>query len=469
MTDNELNTTPSAELDLADIIEMLWKHKFALVLFAVICSALMFVRTQFFVHDTYTSYGVLHISNKTERVERDTVIEKNDIETSKTLSTTYMEVLKTRIFLKDISNAVYGKYTGDEILKMINISTVNDTELLKISVKALNAYDAYAIAEAITQKAPDKLTSVYKSGEVEIVDPPVKPQNPDPKGYAKNTAAGFMIGLMIGFAYAFVYDFFDKKVHKASDISKRFGISVLGETAQNIKNGKKGNKKKIRIPEVQKIISSDTDFDTAETYKSIRTNIMFSMPKTDGGKVIVVTGALPEEGKTTTTVNLAITFAQTGAKTVLVDCDLRKSRVHRYLQIERDRGVTNVVCGFLSLDDAIKKNVRQNLDCLTAGEVPPNPAELLQTDEFKNMICALKQQYDYIFIDTPPVTFVTDAAILAKDCSGVVVVARCEFTTYDLLDSAIEELNKSGAKILGVIVHDCAAKYKKYGYYKAYK
>ena len=212
----------------------------------------------------------------------------------------------------------------------------------------------------------------------------------------------------------------------------------------------------------ERILNKDTDFNTVETYKTIRTNIMFSIPKADEGKIIAVTSASPGEGKTTTTVNLAITFAQTGAKVILLDCDLRKARVHRYLKVDRKEGVTNILCGFCKFEDAVRKNVRENMDVLTAGEIPLNPAELLENSAFSDLLNKLKTEYDYIFIDTPPVTIVTDAVIISKQCTGVVVVVRANSTTFDLLDNTMDFIKKAGTKIIGVIMVGTVEKARKY-------
>jgi capsular exopolysaccharide synthesis family protein len=214
------------------------------------------------------------------------------------------------------------------------------------------------------------------------------------------------------------------------------------------------------------VIGADTNFDTIETYKSIRTNIMFSLPNTEAGKLIAITSAAPSEGKTTCAINLAITFAQMGAKVVLLDCDLRKARVHRYLEIERQKGISDVLCGFIPLESAIRSGVRPNLDVLTAGEIPPNPAELLESAAFVKMLGELSSQYDYVFIDTPPVSVVTDSAIIMKQCSGVVVIVRQNVTAYDLLDITMKDIAKTGVKNLGVVMLNTDVTHKKYGYYK---
>ncbi len=218
--------------------------------------------------------------------------------------------------------------------------------------------------------------------------------------------------------------------------------------------------------EINFVLTDQTDFNTIETYKSIRTNIMFSMPKSEGGKVIVVTSSSPNEGKTTTSINLAITFAQMGARVILIDADLRKARVHKYLGLERTDGLSNVLCGFSELEKTIKHNVRENLDCLTAGAIPPNPAELLETEEFAALLDTLRKSYDYIFIDTPPVTVVTDALIVTKYSTGAIVIVRENYTTYDLLDETMENLKIADAKILGVVMVDCNERVPRYSYYK---
>ena len=231
----------------------------------------------------------------------------------------------------------------------------------------------------------------------------------------------------------------------------------------------KSKQPKDQFDAIKFILNDKSDFIRIETFKSIRTNVLFSMPKSDKGRIITVTSAAPGEGKTTTTINLAITFAQMGAKVLLIDCDLRKARVHRYLQIERIEGITNVLCGFTEFENALKHGVRENLDVLTCGEIPPNPAELLETEEFEKLLESVKEEYDYIFIDTPPITVVTDAAVIMKHANGTVVVVRENITSYDFLDSAMLDIKKTGVNILGVIALGQEEKAKKSRYYKSYK
>ena len=211
-----------------------------------------------------------------------------------------------------------------------------------------------------------------------------------------------------------------------------------------------------------------SDFSRVEAYKAIRTNIMYSLAKSDTGKVIMVTSSIPNEGKTTNSINLALTFAQAGLRVVLIDCDLRKPRVHRYLKMQLAEGVSNYICGYAEYEKILQKGLPQGFDLITAGEIPPNPTEILASERFSALIERLKSEYDYIFLDTPPVSVVADAVIVSNSASGVVIVVRADYTTYDVLDQTVESLSKVNAKIFGFILTNTAAKNseKRYERYK---
>lgn len=219
-------------------------------------------------------------------------------------------------------------------------------------------------------------------------------------------------------------------------------------------NNSKNNSKNIDFSPEEMLVCYNKEFGMVEAYKSIRTNIMYSMPRTEGGKVIALTSSTASEGKTTTVINLALTFAQVNAKVLIIDCDLRKPKVHRYLRIERKDGLSNVLCGFSDLKDAIKVGVKENLDVLTSGEVPPNPAELLQTEAFEKVLEVLKKSYDYIIIDTPPINIVTDAIFPIKHSEGTILLTKKDYTTYDMVEQALEKIRRVDANVIGTIMID---------------
>lgn len=217
------------------------------------------------------------------------------------------------------------------------------------------------------------------------------------------------------------------------------------------------------------ILNDKTTFSITEAYKTARTNIIFALAGIDRCKKVIFTSAEPGEGKTTTILNMAITFAQTGVKVLLIDGDLRKPRTHRYLGMEKTNGLSDLLAGLISVDDAIKHCSEKNFDCITAGQIPPNPVELLSSEAMEKVLEELSSRYDYIFIDTPPVTVVTDAASMAKFVDGYVVVVRHNYTIHELLEKTRQNLMFAEAKILGFIINDikpmAGIGYSKYGAY----
>lgn len=242
------------------------------------------------------------------------------------------------------------------------------------------------------------------------------------------------------------------------------------------KNENRGFEKKEVANRRKAILSDDTAFVAKESYKASRTNILFSVPNEDSCNVILFTSSVPGEGKTTTCVNTAISFAQTGAKVLLIEADLRRPKVSECFDKEITEGLSNVLAGFAEAEDVITHIEEYGVDVMGAGWIPPNPTELLSSKRVKTLLEELKSKYEYIFIDTPPVNTVTDAVVLTKYVNGVIVVVRSKYTMKQNLTKAVNTLKFSNAKILGFIVNDSYVSrsntryrgYKKYGNYYYY-
>jgi capsular exopolysaccharide synthesis family protein len=216
----------------------------------------------------------------------------------------------------------------------------------------------------------------------------------------------------------------------------------------------------------KRIINPQTSFEIIEAYKATRTNIMFSLNSEKGCKKVVITSPTSGEGKTTTCINLACTFAETGAKVLIIDSDLRAPRLHKYFKLLNDKGLSNVLAGFNEVEDCIIKTERENLDCLTSGPIPPNPVELVSADGMRDLMDNLSQKYDYIFIDTPPLNIVTEALILSKYATGVMLVTRQKYTMYKMVERAINSLKFANARIIGFVMNDVEDNKYVYGGYR---
>lgn len=245
------------------------------------------------------------------------------------------------------------------------------------------------------------------------------------------------------------------------------------------KNKEKISKKKETKPQnkTYTIEESNTHFAIKEAYKTARTNLMFTLAGEKGCKKILVTSAHMGEGKSTSTINLAHSFAQTGARVMIIEADLRRPKLHRYMSLPNEKGTSEYLGGFSKPDEIIQHSQKFNLDCITGGHIPPNPSELLISPAFGELLDALSENYDYIFVDSPPVNVVSDSVSIAKLMSGAVLVIRQNQTTSDALQQTIAALEFGQIKILGYLytgardIPGFTKKYtkNKYGYKGYYK
>lgn len=228
------------------------------------------------------------------------------------------------------------------------------------------------------------------------------------------------------------------------------------------------NNRKDLTNRVEQRLSGNTDFRIAEAYKNIRTGLFFSL-STGNQKSIVFSSAEPNTGKSTTCSNLAIAMAQTGARVLLMDADLRRPVQSNIFGVKNTTGLSELLSGLANINDVIYPNVFPKLDLITSGPIPPNPSELLGSENTDRLLHSLAEHYDYIFIDTPPVNVVSDALLFSKKTAGTVLVARQKQTTYRELEKAIESVRTVDSTILGVILTDVKEAEKPYGYSYRYK
>ena len=202
----------------------------------------------------------------------------------------------------------------------------------------------------------------------------------------------------------------------------------------------------------------DVPFNYAESFKSLRTNLNF-ISATEKVNTIVLTSAIPGEGKSNTAINLAISLAEDHKSVVVVDCDLRKPSLNRYLRLGNNfKGVTDILTGNATVEDALIQFEDLGINVITAGTVPPNPSELLSSKPMEKLINDLKGAFDYVLLDTPPVSVVTDAAILGSYADGAVLCVRSNYAPKETVVLAKDRLTAVGVRILGVVLTGFDAK-----------
>jgi len=323
-----------------------------------------------------------------------------------------------------------------------------------------------------------RITKAGQIGKVRIIDQAVRPRSPISPKKRLNLIFGFMMGLGLGIGVAFLREYMDTSVRRVEDL-EALELSVLGaipkiDTADMDghlleKINGNGNGHVIRDEQKRLVTHFRPKSPVSEAYRSVRTNLQFS-GSDKKLHTFLVTSAGPGEGKSTTTANLAIAISLQGTRTVLIDTDLRRPIGHKIFDLEKNKGLSNVLIGKATLDEAIQKTKIKNLDVLTSGILPPNPAEMLGSDHMKKIIGELKERYEVCLFDSPPLIAVTDAAVLAKEVDGVLLVVKSGQTNRGALIRGIELLNNVNARILGALLNDVSREntYGSYQYYYYY-
>ncbi|HEX2867872.1 MAG TPA: polysaccharide biosynthesis tyrosine autokinase [Ignavibacteriales bacterium] len=317
----------------------------------------------------------------------------------------------------------------------------------------------YLLVEEKYQEA--MINEQSQPGNVLIVDPGRIPDKPAKPNRPLIVLIGLVLGVGMGVGFAFVRNYFDNTVKTPEDIERR-NINVLAWIPKIEGLGPGGNK------DLEFIVARKPDSIPAEAYRALRTRVQFSKFENDGIKTILVTSSAPSEGKTTTAVNLAGSFAQANKKTIIIDSDLRKPRLHNVFKAERYPGFTDYVFGEAEFDQIIRKSDVNNLYFATAGTIPPNPSELLGSAHFDDFMKRLKSEFDMIIVDSPPIIAVTDSEILSRKVDASILVVSAEKTEVDLMTKSIELLKHEANTFIGVLLNNFSYRAGYGSYYKYY-
>lgn len=287
---------------------------------------------------------------------------------------------------------------------------------------------------------------------LEPAEPALQPFSPN---FALNVTLAAIIGIILATSVAFLIEYLDDTLKNKDDVSRVLNASTIGEIGM------------LRNKNDRLVTASEPRSANAEAYRMLRTNISFSSVDKPI-RTILVSSANPTEGKSITAANLAVTMAQAGYRTIVVDCDLRKPTQHKIFGASNDVGLTNALLSHANLNSFLRPGRVENLRLLTTGPLPPNPAELLGSRSMSELLDALHGEADVIVIDSPPVLAVTDAAILSRSSDGVLLVIDCGKTKRESAIRAKEALEQTGARILGIVLNRMPNSSSYYSYNNKY-
>lgn len=472
-----------------DLINLLLSHIMIIILVTLCGGIAAFGFSKLVLPLQYSSHITMYVQSYTGISENANDV--NNISNSKQLVNTYMEVLKDDAVMNAVGDLLIRQYDINELKRMfdvddenkispssirncLTISSVTDTSAVKIVATTLKPELAADICNDLTQIAPKYVEEAVGVGSINTIDKAKIYKTPVAPNMMKNTILGMAAAFLIVVMIVLIIDYFDNTIKEADRVGKKYNKAIIGEI-QRWGDGKKKKKKSKHTTEAMGLLTdSDVPFNVVESYKSIRTNILFTIA-TSEKKIIAVSSANPGEGKSTSAANLAIALAQTGSSVLLMDADMRKPVQHRTFKVKNAEGLSTLIIQKSSMQKSIRSNVINNLDLLPSGPLPPNPSELLASENFKNLLEEFSGKYDYVIIDTPPVNVVSDAMVMKNSISGILLVIRYAMTTYDELSNCMKQIELAQANMLGFVMNDVyhnhgAAyynykyKYKKYGY-----
>jgi capsular exopolysaccharide synthesis family protein len=323
----------------------------------------------------------------------------------------------------------------------------------------------------LERTAQTDLTRALQVSYVRLVDQALVPNSSVSPRVRLSLSVGMLLGLLLGIAIAITLEQLDRVIRTVED-AEALGLTVLGVVPRIEEGGHASGpayarRRRSNVAEVVRnrdlVVHSHPKSSVAECCRTIRTNLSF-MGAEHPIRTLVVTSASPREGKTTVALSLAISFAQSGKRVLVVDTDLRKPRTHKALGLPNARGVTTILVGEHNSKDVIQATEVPGLDVLTSGPIPPNPAELLHTEQFHDLLADLRRRYDHVIFDSPPLAAVTDAAIVGPQMDGVLLVVHGQKTTREALRSALRQLRDVKAHVVGGLLNDVDLSSRHYGY-----
>lgn len=454
-----------------DLIGLMISKIWLIILLAVLGGSSAFFVSKFVMSPKYEAYTTMYVKNNNAlSTEQKNNVDLNDLNASKSLVSTYIAVLKSNAVMEKVGSEMLemyiesdiapffsienGKIKTSEIKECFSMSAVDGTEVMKITANTKNPEISADLCNVIAGIAPEFLIRVVGAGSVEIIDKAIPNNNPVSPNILRTTLMGIIIGIVLSVFIILIIDFFDDTIKETEKLTKRFDKAILGEV-QSIENESiKGKRKKEPDMEARRLLTDkDIPFSVVESYKSIRTNIIFTLGASDK-KIIAVSSSNTSEGKSTTAANIAIALAQTDSSVLLIDADMRRPVQHKTFRVKNSEGLSTLIIKSSTMDKSIRKNVISNLDLLTSGPMPPNPSELLASEQFRKLLEKFSGDYDYVIIDTPPINLVSDAMVIKDSISGILLVLKYASTTFEDVSKCMNQISFAKANMLGFVLNE---------------
>lgn len=468
MDEKRINNNDEIEIDLKRLGKILLRRAWLIGLVAVVCAVGTFFATLFFITPKYQASAMFYVNNSSvSRGETASSITSADISASRGLVKSYIAILNTRESVNEIIAYSGVDRTYAEVAGMISADAVDSTEIIEVVVTSTDPEEAKLIADAVTYVLPQRISGIIDGSSAKVVAAAVLPQAPSSPNYARNTLIGFLGGMVLMAALVILWALMDVTVHTEEDIAQICMYPILAavpDMASDSGDGKiygyakkkfTGGKSAVKDPVPAQLVGGNISFAAQEAYKLLRTKLQFSFADENNCRIIGVCSALPGEGKSLSAVNLAYSASQLGKRVLLIDCDMRCSSISEKLPVDQTHGLSDFLSGQSAASNLIQvcgiKADERAFHVISSGRTPPNPVELLSSERMMKMLDYLREKYEYIILDLPPVGEVSDALAVAKRTDGVVMVVRQNYCDRMALTEAVRQFEFVEARILGVV------------------
>lgn len=452
------------EINIRDFFKFILKNIVIIFIVSLGISIITFVYSKYIKVPLYETYTTLLLTKSTDSTTNSGTIDQNDISLNQKLVSTYSELIKSKRVLNQVIDDLELNYKVNDLAKLITVESVQNTEILKISVRNEDAALAGIIANKIASVFSNEVVEIYKINNISIID-----EATTPKAVANNTSTkdmifAFMFGVFLMIIVLFIIYYFDDTIKVSDTLEEEIKMPIIGKIGLNIYDKKHINDR------TELIVSKFPKSMVSEGIKTLRTNLQFSSVD-KSLKSILITSSIPGEGKSFISTNLATAFAQTGRNVLIVDCDMRKGRQHKIFNVSNLKGLSNLLIDdfrntYLSY---IKNTEVKNLFLLTSGTIPPNPSELLNSDKNKALTNLLISKFDIVIFDGVPCNGLPDSIIMSTLVDKTLIVSAEGITPKSLLENTRKSLESVNSNIAGLVINKVNMKDNKYyGKYYSY-
>lgn len=447
-----------------DFIKLGWyilKRIWLPILFALVGFLAMAWYAINMIPDTYTTSATLYVYNANPSLINYQYADSGSIAAANKLIETYAVVVRSNKVLDAVAERLGTNVSAGAIASTLTLSSVGDTGVMRVSCTTRDPQLSMDICNAVVDVAPAEIIRVVSAGSVQVIDYAYLPTQPNDHQVMRRGITGAMGGAVAAVALLVLLFLLNRRLTDSKELTDNYKLPLLASIPRQHKHDER----------TDYVIGPESASQLLASYAKLRMNVVFAC-ENKTIRTLLISSAVPGEGKSTIAANLAVSFSMDGERVLLVDCDMRKPKQSSTFRLEPDRpGLSDMLAGLAGRDDVIVREVREGLDILPSGTIPPNASELLHSPTMINFLRDMQDEYDRILLDMPPINVLIDSLTLTEIDAGMLFITRCDYSDHREIRKALSSAEFAKINVLGIIMN-CASRtsdgYYNYRYYGKY-